>query len=279
MSEFQYYEFQALDRSLTEKEMAALRKCSSRAKITPSRFVNHYSYGDFKGDVEKWMERYFDAFLYMANWGTRRLILRFSNQAIDTEIVKQYCSDEYVSCRTTDTHTIVEFSIEESEEGEWLEEESDALASLLPLRNEVSYHDNRLFYLGWLLCVQHGVVPMEAIEPPVPNGLGSLSPALKSFVEFFSLDSELLKSAASGSADPMHEVCDDDIEPCIAGLSNGEKLMWLRRLALEENPNLQAEFRYDILKDCGLEFFSDKPRRTVAEITSRGKKPKKTVSL
>jgi hypothetical protein len=275
MSEFQYYEFQALDRSLTEKEMATLRKSSSRAKITPSRFVNHYSYGDFKGDVDKWMERYFDAFLYMANWGTRRLILRFPKQAINTELVKQYCLDEYVSCRTTDTHTIVEFSIEECEEGEWLEEESNALASLLLLRNEVSYHDNRLFYLGWLLCVQNGAVPMDSIEPPVPNGLASLTTALKSFVEFFCLDSELLKSAASGSPEQLHEVCSDDIEPCLAGLSNGEKLMWLNRLALEDNPNLQAEFRYDILKDCGLEFFSDKPRRSVAEITSRGKKPKK----
>lgn len=276
MSEFQYYEFQALDRSLTDKEMAALRKCSSRARITPSRFINHYSYGDFKGDVEKWMERYFDAFLYMANWGTRRLILRFPNQTIDTEVVKQYCPDDCARCWSTETHTIVEFCVEECGDGEWLEEENDSLAGLLPLRSEVSYNDYRLFYLGWLLCIQYGEVASKSTEPPVPLGLGSLSPALEAFVAFFNLDRKLLSSAASNSGDDeRHDICTDDIEPCIAGLSNGEKFHWLCRLALEDNPNLQAEFRRSILPECGLEFFSDKPRRTVAEITSIAKGSRK----
>jgi hypothetical protein len=47
MSEYQYYEFQAIDRPLTERETATLRGCSSRATITPTRFVNNYSYGSF----------------------------------------------------------------------------------------------------------------------------------------------------------------------------------------------------------------------------------------
>lgn len=275
MSEFQYYEFQALDRLLTEKEMAALRKCSSRARITPSKFVNSYSYGDFKGDVEKWMELYFDAFIYMANWGTRRLIFRFPSGSLDTEIVKQYCPDDCARCWNTDTHTIVEFCVEECGDGEWLEEEDNSLAGLLLLRANVSYNDYRLFYLGWLLCIQYGEVSSKSIEPPVPLGLGSLSPALGEFVNFFNLDKSLLDAAALASPEPLHEICTDDIEPCIAGLSNGEKFSWLCRLALEDNPNLQAEFRQSILPDCGLKFFSDKPRRTVAKITAAAKISKK----
>jgi hypothetical protein len=70
MSEYQYYEFQAIDRPLTEKEMAQLRSYSTRARITPRSFVNDYSWGDFKGDADAWMEKYFDVFLYLANWGT-----------------------------------------------------------------------------------------------------------------------------------------------------------------------------------------------------------------
>jgi hypothetical protein len=35
MSEYQYYEFQAVDRSLTDKEMSDLRAFSTRADITP----------------------------------------------------------------------------------------------------------------------------------------------------------------------------------------------------------------------------------------------------
>ncbi len=44
MREYQCYEFQAIDRSLTEREMATLRGFSSRATITPTRFVNNHSY-------------------------------------------------------------------------------------------------------------------------------------------------------------------------------------------------------------------------------------------
>jgi hypothetical protein len=74
MSEYQYYEFQALDRPLDEREMGELRAVSTRAIITATRFVNHYEWGDLKADPSAWMETYFDAFLYLANWGTHELI-------------------------------------------------------------------------------------------------------------------------------------------------------------------------------------------------------------
>lgn len=54
MSEYQYYEFQALDRPLTKREMRELRKYSTRATITDTRFVNHYEWGNFKGDTSVW---------------------------------------------------------------------------------------------------------------------------------------------------------------------------------------------------------------------------------
>jgi hypothetical protein len=40
MSEYQYYEFQALDRPLTAEQISELRAYSSRARITSSSFVN-----------------------------------------------------------------------------------------------------------------------------------------------------------------------------------------------------------------------------------------------
>ncbi len=48
MSEYQYYEFEAINRPLSVKEMAELRSYSTRARITPTSFVNDYSWGDFK---------------------------------------------------------------------------------------------------------------------------------------------------------------------------------------------------------------------------------------
>jgi len=75
MSEYQYYEFLAIDRRLTSGEVALLRSFSTRARITSTSFVNDYQWGDFKGDEDAWMDRYFDAFLYFANWGTNILKL------------------------------------------------------------------------------------------------------------------------------------------------------------------------------------------------------------
>ena len=50
MGEFQYYEFQAIDRPLDREDQAALRALSTRARITAASFTNHYEWGDFKGD-------------------------------------------------------------------------------------------------------------------------------------------------------------------------------------------------------------------------------------
>ena len=51
MSEYQYYEFLAIDRPLDSSEMAPLRALSSRAEITPTRFTNVYEWGNFKGPL------------------------------------------------------------------------------------------------------------------------------------------------------------------------------------------------------------------------------------
>ena len=76
MSEYQYYEFLAVDRPLDERQLGELRALSTRARITPTSLVNTYHWGDFRGDPRKLMERYFDAFLYLANWGTHQLMIR-----------------------------------------------------------------------------------------------------------------------------------------------------------------------------------------------------------
>jgi hypothetical protein len=46
VSEYQYYDFRAIDRLLTKKEMGSLRSISTRAAITTTSFTNHYEWGD-----------------------------------------------------------------------------------------------------------------------------------------------------------------------------------------------------------------------------------------
>jgi hypothetical protein len=83
MSEYQHYEFPAIDRPLSKKEMSELRSHSTRARITTTSFVNHYEWGSFKGESDVWMEKYFDAFLYLANWGTHMLKLSLPSRLLD----------------------------------------------------------------------------------------------------------------------------------------------------------------------------------------------------
>ena len=52
MSEYQYYEFLALDQPLTDKQMLEVRSFSTRARITPTSFVNEYHWGNFKGNID-----------------------------------------------------------------------------------------------------------------------------------------------------------------------------------------------------------------------------------
>jgi len=44
-------------------------------------FTNHYEWRDLKTDPLKLLEKYFDAFLYVANWGTRELYLRLPQES------------------------------------------------------------------------------------------------------------------------------------------------------------------------------------------------------
>src|SRR2546423_11381245 len=115
MSEYQYYEFQAVDRPLSKREMAELRALSTRATITPTRFANFYNWGSFRGNPSVLMEKYFDAFVYVATWGTHELMLRLPRRLLDPEVARRYCVDDGAQARTTGDLVILQFRSEEED--------------------------------------------------------------------------------------------------------------------------------------------------------------------
>jgi hypothetical protein len=150
MSEYQYYEFQALDRPLTLHEMRELRKYSTRATITATRFVNHYEWGDFKGNASTWMRKYFDAFPYFANWGTHRLMVRLPSRALDVKTAKRYLRGHSVAAHVKGDVLILDLTAED-EGGDWdAGDGADLLSSLIPLRADIAAGDHRALYLAWL---------------------------------------------------------------------------------------------------------------------------------
>lgn len=56
--------------------------------------MNTYEWGDFKGDPDTLMARYFDAFVYLANWGTRQLTLRLPRRLVNVNALSAYCRGE-----------------------------------------------------------------------------------------------------------------------------------------------------------------------------------------
>jgi len=241
MSEYQYYEFQAIDRPLTAEEMRELRSYSTRATITPTRFTNHYEWGSFKGNPSVWMEKYFDAFLYFANWGTRELMFRLACRALDLAVAKQYCCGEAATARGKGDIVTLSFSSEDEEGGDWDDDGSGWLSSLVPLRADLASGDYRMLYLAWLLSVEVGEVDDEAPEPPVPPGLGTLTSPLRAFAEFLRLDPDLVAAAATGSAAQPQAASEAEISQWVAALPESEKTAWLMRLASGQESHLRAE--------------------------------------
>ncbi len=198
MSEYQYYEFLALDRPLTDKQRAELRSISTRAEITATRFVNEYQWGDLKGDPRKMMERYFDAFLYLANWGTRRLMFRLPRGALGSKTAERYCYTDTASLIETGSHLILSLYVDREPDDYW-DEPGGQLAAMVQARAELAAGDLRLLYLAWLLALQSDEVDDEDTEPPVPAGLEHLSASLQAVVDFFEIDEDLIAVAAASS--------------------------------------------------------------------------------
>ena len=229
MSEYQYYDFKSIDRALTKTEMDALRAVSTRAVITSTSFTNHYEWGDLKADPLKLLEKYFDAFAYVANWGTREFHLRLPQELADLKHLKSILPGKAVRVRSAGKFVIVTFESEVESDDDW-DDGTGWMGSLMSLRSDLLRGDLRSLYLGWLLCAQDEEFSRNALEPPVPAGLRELSASLDSLIEFLGIDEDLIKAAAVASA------------PLKAGPSRKELATWVRSLPENEKDDLLVGF-------------------------------------
>ena len=239
MSEYQYYGFQAIDRPLSEEDMQWLRGLSTRADITATSFVNVYHWGDFRGDPVKLMERCFDAFVYVTNWGYRRFMVRLPRASFDAARAKQYCHRDGATLRKKKNCVLLEFDCDD-EPGEWedWDDGSGWMASLTPLRGDLLDGDWRCLYLAWLCAIETESLPDNATEPPVPAGLKDLTAALRAFVDFIGIDTELIEVAAERSGTrAANKPPADALREWIRSLTVAEKDEMLLRIAQGDEPN------------------------------------------
>jgi hypothetical protein len=202
MSEYQYYEWQTIDRPLSPHETESVSGLSSHMDtVTSTQAIVTYSWGDFKHDPRQVLLQYFDAHLYLANWGTRRLLFRFPKSVIDPHSIRPYCREEFLTLELKGNYYILEFSLDDEEpDDEWLEPEG-LLGKLAPIREQIMQGDYRALYLSWLKAVSIDDPEEDntETEPPIPAGLGKLNSSQQAFIEIFELDPHLVKAAAKAS--------------------------------------------------------------------------------
>lgn len=233
----------ALDRPLTASQMGELRALSTRAEITATRLTNVYHFGDFRGDPRALMERYFDAHLYLSNWGTRRVMLRLPSADLDPAALRRYCVAEAAEAWPSGAHVIL--SLTSDDEGADLEFDGEGwLGSILPVRAELAAGDLRALYMAWLLCLQADMLDDEAVEPPVPPDLDGLSAGLEALAEFLRLDRDLLAAAAEASRPAMpRDGADEALTRWVGGLPVEEKDALLLRAATGDAGRVAAELQ------------------------------------
>lgn len=214
MSEYQYYEFVALDGPISDEGMKYAEGCSSRADVSRVHWRNVYNFGSFGGSVEELLQHY-DAHFYIANWGSVRFALAFPKGILNQKTVQPYVRghQQYENTLTINDNgarTIAWWERNDEEGWGWTEGEG-IISRLAGIREELMRGDYRALFLGWLADFDPGEWrdPRDStiLVPPIPSGLDSLTPALQTLTEQFPVDPDALIVAAGQSKDTTMPEC------------------------------------------------------------------------
>ena len=212
MSEYQYFEFLAVDRPLTAREIDHLRGVSSRAQITPVSFINEYSWGGLKADPRDFMRHFFDAHVFIANWGDAIFMVRLPKEVIDQKTLKAFCTSPHLEFEKLPEHWLLTWSLGETEDYDrfgYVEEGPGLMTLLAPLREELLRGDLRSLYIGWLRAVTAEETDPDDLEPLPLNGLNRLTAAQQALAVFLEVDIDLLAGVGSGSQTNQVNAADD----------------------------------------------------------------------
>ncbi len=274
MSEYQYYEWQTIDRPLTASEQREVGGLSSHMDtVTSTQAIVTYSWGDFKHDPQKVLLKYFDAFLYDSNFGMRQLMFRLPKNLVDVSSIQPYLFEDRITLEEHGKYFILEIQInEESDFFEWVESDS-VLGQLTPLREQLLQGDLRMLYLVWLKVISRdeGEGSEEELEPPVPAGLRKLNASLQSFADFFEIDPHLI-SAAAVASQKTESAPEPDLEAAIAKLTRAESDAWLLQIARDE-PGAVLALKKKLTHLIGGKPFSPaQPKRSAEELFAQAEK-------
>jgi hypothetical protein len=236
MSEYQRYEFMTSDRPLTPAQLDAVDALSSHIEASSTHALIEYYWGDFKHDPIDVLHKFFDGFLYWANWGAPELAFRFPHGILPVDLIDGYDLDDFVTFTRYPDYDILDIHFGEMEgPDEWIEYD---LGSLIAIRDELMEGDLRALYIVWLAsqCMRGGYDEEEDEEisvPPVPPAFGTLSAAQQALAELLQVPQELLVATARHSNAAVSST-GDDIAAWVKLLPADRRNDYLVRLARNE---------------------------------------------
>jgi hypothetical protein len=236
MSEYQRYEFMTSDRPLTRAQLDAVNALSSHIEASSTHALIEYHWGDFKHDPIDVLHKFFDGFLYWANWGAPELALRFPHGILPADLIDGYDLDDFVTFTQYPDYDILDIHFGEMEgPDEWIDYE---LGSLIAIRDELMEGDLRALYIVWL-AGQRMIESYDEEEdyeinvPPVPPALGTLTAAQQALAELLQVPQELLVATARHSSSAVPST-GDDVAAWVKLLPPDRQNDYLVRLARNE---------------------------------------------
>src|SRR5713226_3858643 len=243
MSEYQRYEFMTIDRPLTREQLDAVNALSSHIEASSTHALIEYHWGNFKHDPIDVLHKFFDGFLYWANWGSPELAFRFPRGILPADLIDGYDLDEFVTFTRHREYDILDIHFGEMEgPDEWIDYE---LGSLIAIRDELMEGDLRALYIAWLA----GQIMIEGYDededeeeedyeisvPPVPPAFGRLTAAQQALAELLQVPQELLLATARHSSATMSSTStEEDVAASINLLPPERSTDYLVRLARNE---------------------------------------------
>jgi len=246
MSEYQAYYFARVDRPLSGQEIEAVDALSSHMEVGAHSAFVHYHYGDFKHDPLQVLKKWFDVFVYYANWGSQIVGFRFNKDTIDIERLAPFQVDDVLMVETSEDHIVVFAQFDENYgDGDYYdlsEERGSFYAGYVSLYNAILRGDDRALFLLWLKAMEQGGDRED--RAPLPGGLHALDSELRQLAEFINLDSKRVEAAAQLNPAPAAKRTSAPQIECtqyLDRLTQDQSVHYLEQLLTEDPHTVRAD--------------------------------------
>ena len=251
MSEHQCYQWKKVGRSLSSKQRKEVSSLSSHISVTADSAEVTYNWGDFKHDPQVILARYFDIFLYEANWGTQRMGFRFDPDTVDADQLVGFAVGDSLEIKKTEDGIFIEVWFEENWIDSYYDQYDDTerlrLEAFESIYSQIQQGDYRGLFLLWLKGCE--LSHKEAKMVALPKGMAELEEEHRILVDFVEVNERLIKLAAKHSSPlPGKKNVGESLDIHLSKLPVDKKEDYLRRLISEDAHTVQSDLKRELSK-------------------------------